>query len=166
MTLENSASIAHAVVTLAQSGTPLVAGVLTHGLHDDAARIAADVGRSIGMETLVIDMAGIEYHPGALNLVAYDRVEPATATGRPVLFVLKEADLADNCVVAAMCTIIQRRLGNAPCAILALTSDIGEDRVSAQVAEGLDGHVGQVIRSRTSAENARMIEDAIARMAD
>jgi hypothetical protein len=164
MDIENNASIAQAVITLAQGGAPLVAGVLTHAIGDDAEGIAARAGQAIGMHVERIETDRIEYHPGALNLVAVRQVEPATATGLPVLFILADAGTASRCVVSAMCSIIEKRLEGAPCAILALSCDLAEARVAAEIAEGLDGHVQQVASMRTSRENARLVEDAVARM--
>ncbi len=164
MDIENNASIAQAVITLAHGGAPLVAGVLTHEIGDDAADIAQRAAEAIGMHVGRIETDGIECHPGALNLVAMRQVEPAIATGLPVMFILNDAGYASRRVVPAMCSIIEKHLGRAPCAILALTVDIHEAGVAAEIAEGLDGHVQQVASMRTSRENARLIEDAVARM--
>lgn len=162
MTLANTASIAHAVVSLAQHGTPLAAGVLTHALRDDAAGVAARTAEAMGMRTERIDASAIEYHPGALNLVAVRQVEPAIVSGAPVLFVIENAYEASRCVVSALCSIIERRLEQAPCLVLVLTADISERSVLAEVTDGLEGH--DVAIMRTSDENARLIEALVDRM--
>lgn len=164
MDIENNASIAQAVITLAQGAAPLTAGVLTTAIGDDAANVARRTAEAIGMRVETIETDRIEYHPGALNLVAIRQVEPATATGLPVLFILDDAGTASRCVTSAICSIIERRLEGAPCAILALSTDLAETRVADEMAEGLEGHVQQIVSMRTSRENVRLIEDAVARM--
>jgi hypothetical protein len=158
MTLADTASIAYAVVSLAQSGEPLAAGVLSAGSREEAAGIAAATGAALGMATVVVDMPGIEYHPGAIGAVAYDQVEKAVATEAPVLFVLDRADGSQRCVLAAIASAIRVRTEEEPCVLLALTSTRLEDGVARETAEGLEVPVDRIARFRTAEENRLLVE--------
>jgi hypothetical protein len=161
MSLADTASIAQATITLAGTGQPLAAGVLTCFPGDCVVETTRATGEALGMEVVEIRMLDIEYHPGALNHVAYYQVEPAVATGRPVLFMLVGADYAQRCVLAAIASAISKRVEEAPCVILALSRMCGERDVLEQVAEGLDRETNEVLCFRTAEEERRLIEEML-----
>ena len=158
MNLHANASIAYVVISLAGAFGPvnrpgqLAAGVLTRLPGTGALSTSRAIGEALGMEVLEIRLGQIEYHPGALDLGAYEPVEKAIASNKPVLIILDEADCAQPGVLPAVMTAIAMRAGNQPCAVLATVGEGADKEVARQMADGLGREVSSIIMRRTDAE--------------
>lgn len=166
MSLENNASIAHAVLLAIQSAGDGDKGlglcVLSHAPGDGAGAIAAATAKAVGMDVVTTRLAGFESHPGAINLLAHDRFAAAVGDGRPVLLVVEAAHEGDGDLLSAITREIAKRVEDQPCAMLAITTTAGESMVARQLARGAGVDDSDVPMSRTASENARLAE-AVAR---
>lgn len=170
---QTNVSIAYAVLATAggfhrdpEDDDVLTAGVLAHAPGDGAIPIAREIAGALRMEVVEIGCEGIELHPGAINLVAHGRIEPAVALGRPVLILLTGAHGADPGVIEALCSATRRRVEDRPVTLIAITTTAAERMVAEKMARGLGWDVGQVAMHRTDAENRRIVERIAAAIAD
>lgn len=162
-------SIAYAVISIAGGfhKTPseysaFAVGVLARAPGDGAMTIARDIGTAIDMEIVEVRCPTIEYHPGAINAVAYGQVKKAVATDKPVLIILDEAQGADTAVLEVLISAIAKRVENRPVAVLAITTAAGENNVAQRLANGLEWSVDRIAMHRTDQENARLLQKFVA----
>lgn len=162
--LHTNASIAFSVIALSSSfdktcaEKQLAMGVLARTPGDGALTIARGIGEAVGMEIVDVRCPHVEYHPGAINVIAYNYVEPAIATGKPVLIILDEAQSAEAGVIEALIEAIVARVEDQPVAVLAITTAAGEQTVAKRMAAGAEWSPDRIAMHRTDAENARLIE--------
>lgn len=140
----------------------LCVGVLARAPGDGAVHIAREMAQALGMTLVEVRCPNIEYHPGAINAVAYDQVETAVGMGKPVLIVLDEAQSAAGGVLEALASAIQKRVEEQPVAVLAITTMAGERNVADRLAEGLGWDAGRIAMHRTDEENRRLLEGVLA----
>lgn len=168
MSHSNNTSIAYAVVHIASGAAAeergLSAGVLARAPGDGAPGIVRDMATTLRMELVEVRTPNIEYHPGAINAVAYDQFEKAVATGRPVLVLLDEAHGAQDGVLKALASAFAARVEEQPCAIVAISTSAGEKHVAIELAAGLGVDAGRIIMHRTEEENQRMLDRILGAM--
>jgi len=159
----NNASIAYAVVNLAMSMTTpgITAGILSRAPGDGAGHITRELAMALDMAILEIRMGQIEYHPGALSLEIGEPFERAVSTGKPIMVILDEAHAAPAGSIEAAMQIIDKRIEGQPCAVLAITTSAGENKIAQRMAAGMNWDTGRIAMHRTANENARLVEKFI-----
>ncbi len=157
MMLSETASIALSVISLAQTGSPLSAGVLTVDRRDAAASVVAATGAAIGMTVATMDMSRTRVADEDARSIA-----SAVDAGRPTLFVLDRA--TDGKAVHDTVSAIRDRIGRKPCVVLALTEIATEKPVVAGVAGGMGIEASEVATYRTRMQNRLLVERVLEAM--